>query len=96
MTELKKKLSEKEVLFQKNLNEDASKLAFAPEELEGMSEDFIKGPPPPLDPLFLFFVRAPAAGARDHTRRGLISCGARAGRAGGRGRREEVCHAQAP
>ena len=41
LIELKKLVSEKEVLFQKNLNEDNSKMAVAREELEGMPDDFI-------------------------------------------------------
>jgi Zn-dependent oligopeptidase len=41
LIELKKSLSEKEVLFQKNLNEDNSKIAVARDELEGMPDDFI-------------------------------------------------------
>ena len=36
-------VSEKEVMFQKNLNEDTSKMAVAREELEGMPNDFIDG-----------------------------------------------------
>mmetsp|Transcript_10028 Transcript_10028/g.24804 ORF Transcript_10028/g.24804 Transcript_10028/m.24804 type:complete len:676 (+) Transcript_10028:78-2105(+) len=39
--DLKKQLSEKEVQFQKNLNEDKTRHAFAKEELEGMNEDYI-------------------------------------------------------
>jgi len=39
--ELKKLLSEKEVTFQKNLNEDKTRHAFTVEELEGMNEDYI-------------------------------------------------------
>lgn len=41
MKELKKLLSEKEVLFQKNMNEDKTRHAFTVEELEGMHEDYI-------------------------------------------------------
>jgi thimet oligopeptidase len=43
LIELKKQLSEKELYFQKNLNEDNSKVAFTREELEGMSDDYIDG-----------------------------------------------------
>ena len=43
LIELKKLVSEKEVQFQKNLNEDTSKMAVSLDELEGMSEDFIAG-----------------------------------------------------
>mmetsp|Transcript_34523 Transcript_34523/g.67573 ORF Transcript_34523/g.67573 Transcript_34523/m.67573 type:complete len:675 (+) Transcript_34523:73-2097(+) len=41
--ELKKLLSEKEVLFQKNMNEDKTRHAFTVDELEGMSDDYIGG-----------------------------------------------------
>lgn len=41
VTDLKKKISEKEVQFQKNLNEDKTRHAFTVEELEGMNDDFI-------------------------------------------------------
>ncbi|EKX31130.1 hypothetical protein GUITHDRAFT_166948 [Guillardia theta CCMP2712] len=41
ITELKKQLSEKEVQFQKNLNEDTAKLSFSLSELEGLSDDYL-------------------------------------------------------
>jgi thimet oligopeptidase len=43
LIELKKLVSEKEVMFQKNLNEDTSKMAVSRDELEGMPDDFIDG-----------------------------------------------------